>query len=263
MPQVNERRQNLGADDDMLLHMLELIGGQRPFLINHRVARPDFAEIVQPACHPNVLNLFFGKTHLGRDIRGQVRDARRVATKVGVLGLQGVDQDFECRRGNPLQAVALAMELGGAGRDLFLQPLVQMAILEMHLPALERALDGAAEIGELDRLGEIVHRAALHAERRAGRVVDGGEHQDGEIGLDLQRLRHEVHATGAGHADIGQHQGDLVEAQLLQRLVGRACRVHLELLLLQVFPQRVPDGFFVIHHEDGDDSRGSGQPDSP
>ena len=46
VPQVNERRENLGADDDVLLYMLELVRRERPFLINHCVACPDFPEIV-------------------------------------------------------------------------------------------------------------------------------------------------------------------------------------------------------------------------
>ena len=58
--------------------MLELFGRERPFLINHRVARPDLAEIVEPAGHPNVVNHFFGQSHLGRNIRGQVRHSRRM-----------------------------------------------------------------------------------------------------------------------------------------------------------------------------------------
>src|SRR5439155_5403973 len=119
------------------------------------------------------------------------------------------------------------------------------------------------QVRELDRLGEIIERTALHAERRTRRIVDGREHQDGKVGLDLECLRYQVYAARAGHADIGQHQRDLVEAQLLQGLLGRRRRVDLELLLLQEFPQRVPDGLFVIDHEDRDDARMSGQPDSP
>ncbi len=247
----------------MLLHVLEFFGSERPFLINNCVARPDFAEIVQPACHPHVLDVFLGESQFGRNIRREVRHARRMPAQIGVFCLEGIDEHFECRGRNTLHSMSFALQLCGARRHLFLQPLIQMAILEMHLAALERALDRAAQVGKLDRLGEIVHRTALHAQRRAGGVVDGGKHQDGEIGLDLERLGHEVHAARAGHTDIGQHQGDLMEAQLLQRFVGRARRIHLELLLLQVLPQGIPDRFLVIDHEDGDDSRGSGQPDSP
>ena len=261
--EVNERRENLGADDDMLLHVLKLVGSERPFLINHCVSCPDLPEVVESSRHPDAFDIFFGETHFGRDIRGQVRHSRRMTPQVRVLCLEGVDEYFECRGRNPLQPMSFALQLGGARRDLFLEPLVQMPVLEMHLAALEGTLHCPAQVCELDRLGEIVQRAALHAERRAGCVIDGGEHQDGEIGLDLERLRHEVHAAGAGHADIGQHQRDLVEAQLLQRFLGRGCRVHFELLLLQVFPQRVPDRLLVIDDEDGDDSGMSGQPDSP
>ena len=159
--------------------------------------------------------------------------------------------------------MALALELSGTSRDFLFEPLIQMAILEQHLAALERALHRPPQIGELDRLGEIIHRAALHAQCRAGRVVDGGEHQDREIGLDLERLGHEIHAALPGHPDIRQHQRHFVEAQLLERFVARRRRIDLELLLLEEFPQRVSDRLFVIDHEHGDDTGMSGQPNAP
>jgi hypothetical protein len=54
-----------------------------------------------------------------------------------------------------------------------------------------------------------------------------------------------------------------MEPELLERFVGRPCGIHLELLLSQEFSQCVPDRLFVIDYQDGDDSRMSGQPDSP
>ena len=90
-------------------------------------------------------------------------------------------------------------------------------------------------------------------------VVDGGQHEDGELGLDLERLGNEVDAACPRHADVGKHERDFVQTELLQRLVGRAGRIHLELLLLEKLPQRIPDRLFVIDHEDRDDTRMSSQ----
>ena len=94
-----------------------------------------------------------------------------------------------------------------------------MVIFQVRLAALQRTLDRAAQVGQLDRLGEIIHRPALHAEGGAGGVVDGGEHQNGEVGLDFEGLGDEVHAAGSRHADIREHQRHLVQTQLLQRFV--------------------------------------------
>src|SRR4029077_8845450 len=54
------------------------------------------------------------------------------------------------------------------------------------------------------------------AQRAAGRVVDGGEHEDRQLRLDLERGGHEVHAARAGHADVAQHEGDAMALELLQ-----------------------------------------------
>jgi len=59
----------------------------------------------------------------------------------------------------------------------------------------------------------------LHAQRGAGRVVDGREHEDRELRLDLERGGHEVHAARAGHADVAQHERDAMALELLQRFV--------------------------------------------
>ena len=50
-------------------------------------------------------------------------------------------------------------------RDLLLEPLVDLLAFEAGVPPLERAWDGAAEVGQVDRLDEVVECAALHAER--------------------------------------------------------------------------------------------------
>jgi len=150
---------------------------------------------------------------------------------------------------------SFALQLGGAGGDFLLQPLVELAVLEQHLAALERALDGAAQVGQLDRLGEVVHGPPLHAQRGAGRVIDGGEHEDRQLRLDLERGGHEVHAARAGHADVAQHEGDAMALELLQRLVPRAGGIHFELLLLQELLEGVPDGLLVVHHQDLDGPR--------
>ena len=127
-----------------------------------------------------------------------------------------------------------------------------MSVLQLHLAALQRALHRPAEVGELDGLGEVIHRPALHAQGGTGSVVDGGEHQDGEIGLGLDRVRHEIHTAGAWHPDVAQHESDAVPLQLGERLLPRRGRVHLELLLRHELLQGVADGFLVVHHEDGD-----------
>src|SRR2546430_5290067 len=58
----------------------------------------------------------------------------------GDHSLQGVHQGFESGDRKPLQLHPLALQLRGAGADLFLEPLVQLTVLEQHLAPLERPL---------------------------------------------------------------------------------------------------------------------------
>src|SRR2546430_10455743 len=74
----------------------------------------------------------------------------------GDHSLQGVHQGFESGDRKPLQLHPLALQLRGAGADLFLEPLVQLTVLEQHLAPLERPLHGAPQVGELDRLREVI-----------------------------------------------------------------------------------------------------------
>src|SRR5439155_17524886 len=58
------------------------------------------------------------------------------------------------------------------------------------------------------------------------------------------------------NANVAQHEGNTVAAELLQRLVARACRVHLELLLRQILSERVADGLLIVDDEDLEAPRG-------
>ena len=134
-----------------------------------------------------------------------------MTAQIWILGLERVDERLERRGRDSFQAVPLPLQLGGPRGDLFLEPLIELAILEQHLAALQGAMHGAAQIGELDRLGEVVHRTALHAERGAGGVVDGGQHEDRQLRLDFDRLRNEIDAARPGHANVGQHERHFVQ----------------------------------------------------
>src|SRR3989442_8381958 len=89
--------------------------------------------------------------------------------------------------------------------------------------------------------------APLHAQRGAGGVVHGGEHEDREFGLDLDSLRYEVDAAGAGHPDVAQHERDAVAPELLQGFLTRARGIHFVLLLREELLEGVPDGFLIVH----------------
>ena len=246
----------------MLFDVLELVGGERTLFVQDRFACPDLADVVQPPRDPHVLHVFFRDAELVGDRGGEVGDARGMPPHVGVFRLEGVHQGFERGDRQPLQFHTLALQLRGAGADLFFEPLVQLAVLEQHLAPLERPLDRAPQVGQLDRFRQVVHGAPLHAQGGAGGVVHRGEHEDRELGLELDGLRHQVDAAGAGHADVAQHQGDAVPPKLLQGLVTGAGGVHLVLLLREELLEGVPDRLLVVHDQylDGTGHIGHGGP---
>ncbi len=71
---------------------------------------------------------------------------------------------------------------------------------------VESAINGLLKIRELDRLHEIVGcaRGQYFGGRRG--IVDGGEHDDGEIGIERSRLRHNLDSGHSGHADVTEHE---------------------------------------------------------
>src|SRR2546425_7256847 len=249
--EVGQRREDLRADDDVLLDVLELLRAERALLVQHRLAGADLSEVVQPAGDAHVLHVLVADPQLRGDRGRQIGHARRVPAHVGVLRFERVHQRLERGDGDALELHPLALQLGGARRDLFLEPLVYLAALEQHLAALERPLHRPPQVGELDRLREVIHRAALHAQRRAGGVVHGREHQDRQLGLDLDRLGHEIDAARPRHPDVAQHQRHLVEPQLLEGLFAGRGGIHLELLLRQELLESVADRLLVVHNQHG------------
>ncbi len=101
------------------------------------------------------------------------------------------------------------------------------------------------------------------AQRGAGGVVHGGEHEDRELGLDLDGLRYEVDAAGAGHPNVAQHERDAVPPELLQGFLARARGIHFVLLLREELLEGVPDGFLIVHDEDLDGTRHIGHGGPP
>src|SRR2546429_332254 len=147
---VCERREDLRPDDDVLFDVLELFWGERTLLVQDRFARADLADVVQPAGDPHLLDVLLWHSELVSDRGGQVRDAGRMSAHVGVLRLQGVHQGFERGDRKTLQLPPLALQLRGARADLFLEPLVQLTVLEQHLAPLERPPHRAPQVVELD-----------------------------------------------------------------------------------------------------------------
>ena len=111
-----------------------------------------------------------------RPWRGKIGDAGGMAPG-GVLGLEGVDQGLERGHRDRSSLARSRRRSALRGGDLLLEPRLCFAARAACAPA-DRRDDGSRRVAGVDRLDEIVHGAALHAECGGVGVVDPGEHQD-------------------------------------------------------------------------------------
>ena len=248
--QVDQRREDLGADEHVLLHVLVLLVGERALLVEDLLADPDLADVVQPPAGADRLDQLVGAAQLRRHAGGEIGDPGGVAAEVGVLRLQRVHQRLQRGDRDPLLIGLLQPLLRHAQRHLLLEPLIDLLALEGGVPLLQRALDGAAEVAQIDGLDEVVERAALHAECGAGRVVDRGQHEDRHVRLELQDPRHQLDAVDAGEVHVEQHAGDLLAAEHGEGLLARGRRRDLVALEDQILPHRAPDRLLVVHDQE-------------
>jgi hypothetical protein len=76
---------------------------------------------------------------------------------------------------------------------------------------VERPLHGAQQLLALEGLEEIVVGAAAHGVDGHTDVVDGGDHDDGKIGLESVNALEQGDAVDILHHDVGEHQVEGVE----------------------------------------------------
>ncbi len=87
---------------------------------------------------------------------------------------------------------------------------------------VERALHGGQQLLALERLEEIVVGAAAHGVNGHADVVNGGDHDDGKIGLQAADALEQSDAVYILHHDVGEHQIEGVEFRGLRGRRGRS-----------------------------------------
>ena len=147
--------------------------------------------------NPQRLHHRFGRHRLGErgeadDIGEQHRDvlAAHRSQRLVLPGEQLDDVGREIARqvvAHALRLVALAANFAQA-RDL-----------------VERLADRQLEVGEVDRLGDEVERAAVHRDSDVGHVAVGRNDHRAQVGRKPGEQRQSVHH---GHVDVGEHELD-------------------------------------------------------
>ena len=134
--------------------------------------------------------------------------------------------------------------------------LLQADVLDLELPARERAADRHEEPVEVRRLLEEVDRAEL---RRLDGRLDGPvarDHHDRDRGLGVVEGLEDLHAVPLRHLDVEQDEVDAALARARERLVAVDGLLDGVALELEDLAERAPDGGLVVGDEDG---RGIGQ----
>lgn len=81
-------------------------------------------------------------------------------------------------------------------------------------------IDQRDRLVHVERLGQVIERAALKGGYGAVQVGKGGHHDDRQTGMALFKLAQQLQAVATGHADIG-HQCDGRFARQRFQHVGR------------------------------------------
>ena len=74
LAQVGQGREDLRANDDMGLDVVELVLREWAALVQDRLTNPDLADVMQPPGSADEVDLGVGHPELGRDHRGEVGD---------------------------------------------------------------------------------------------------------------------------------------------------------------------------------------------
>src|SRR5450756_420997 len=205
---VKEGREDVEPYPHVLLDVLELIGGEPSRLVEDCFAYSNLADVVKTARNSEVLAHLFLEAQLLGELSRQLGDALGMAPQVEILGFHGVDERLGDAYGHEPQGFLFPLELGGPEGNLFANELVEAALLHQLRALVEGAIDGLLEVGELNGLHQIVHRAGRQYLRRGSRIVDGGQHDDRQVLVPFYRLWNDLDSGHSGHAHIAQHEGE-------------------------------------------------------
>ena len=192
--------------------MLVLLVRQRSRFVEHLFAHADLPDVVDVAAELDLSEELAAKPQAARDRDRVVAHTDRVASGVGVLDLEGIRQRLHTRKKELFESPRLRL-------DLFLEPLLVFSILEDEAPFLEHLRDAGAHLLEMERLGEIVHRALRETAHRDLHVRHRGDHHDGGVRMMGPNVPEELDAVHARHAEIADDQRDRLSLESVYRLL--------------------------------------------
>jgi hypothetical protein len=115
---------------------------------------------------------------------------------------------------------------------------------------LERPRDDQADLLHRTGLGEVVVRTVAHGlDRRFGRAV-GRQHDHQRLRRELASPLKQLETVRTGHADVADHQLEVVAFESHQRLFGSCTGHHLVTFTLQQDLEEILHAAFIIDDQD-------------
>ena len=129
-----------------------------------------------------------------------------------------------------------------------LHPGAQAHDLALERAPLEQLADLDAQRPDLEGLGHVIRRAALHRLHRRRDRVGAGKHDHGRCLGCAADLGEQVEAAAPGHHQVEQDQIGSRPAQRLQGVVDAAGDGDLA-VVLEEHPERLLHSGLVVHHQ--------------
>ena len=188
--------------------------------------------------------------HLSRQVQRVFADALGMRLRLVLARVERCDQRFQRDLRSIMQAVEQPPQLRCALVYGLLQQPHALGLFHQVLAPLQSPLHAECELGQAERLQDVIERANAHCVNGQGEVLAGGEHQNANSGVRANNFRQQLQPAHSGHADVGEHQ---LELSLGQGLQGRGPVVgqsHLVSLLPEMLTQQSADWRFVVYDQD-------------
>ena len=142
-----------------------------------------------------------------------------------------------------------------------LDVLAQVAVLVHQPPPLHRVADDDQHFVVLERLGDVVERAALHRGDRALDRRERRDHDDRQLLVDALQLVERRDAVHPRHHDVDDRRVERQRARQLEPFGARRGQTHVVALARQQRLENLAHDLFVVDDEDRAVSRsGHGDP---
>ncbi len=129
--------------------------------------------------------------------------------------------------------------------------MTQRSVLIAQKSPLIGTLDHHFELGQVERLGDVVVGTQFHGFHSIVDVAVPGDEDDLHVGIALAQFHHELDAVGVGQPDVQHHHLVGGAPQPFTRLPGTTGHMHGARWRRQFLFQQLADGWFVIHCQHG------------